>query len=225
METSNFPTGREGAEAEAPAREGKRAHTLGGDSLKLLTSVPSEAPLPHWGISSGVHHRLLQQPAWTSFQAPPTGNHLGGDGHGVDNGARLPKGRWDLKAPCPAAMPAESPSGRCPPGNPPSCQHRAPWPSTHTAPPLLREAELFCRRKTRAPRSTAGCVCSSVAFRGWKRDTGPICRRDAEKRKSSKGRDRCTGKLPCPRSVGWCSFCPAPALHRREAESPPQPGL
>lgn len=113
METSNFSTGREGAEAEAPARDGKWAHTLGGDSRKLLASVPSEAPLPHWGISSGDHHRLLQQPAWTSFQAPPTGNHLGGGGHRVDNGARLPKWRWDLKAPCPAAMPAESPSGRC----------------------------------------------------------------------------------------------------------------
>lgn len=58
---------------------------------------------------------------------------------------------------------------------------------THTAPPLLREAELFCRRKTRAPRSTAGCVCSSVAFRGWNRDTGPICRRGARRRVSEAG--------------------------------------
>lgn len=39
----------------------------------------------------------------------------------------------------------------------PSSQPRpTPAGGTHTAPPLLREAELFCRRKTRAPRSTAG---------------------------------------------------------------------
>lgn len=55
-----------------------------------------------------------------------------------------------------------------------------PIPSTYTAPPLLREVVLFCRRKTRAPRSTAGCVCSRVAFRGWNRDTGPICERAQE---------------------------------------------
>lgn len=61
---------------------------------------------------------------------------------------------------------------------------RATWSGTHTAPPLLREAELFCRRKTRAPRSTAGCVCSRVAFRGWNRDTGPICSRYKEQKNS-----------------------------------------
>lgn len=69
-------------------------------------------------------------------------------------------------------------------GGAPSSLHRTPWPGTHTAPPLLRDAELFCRRNTRAPRSTAGCVCSRVAFRGWNRDTGPICTRDTKKKSS-----------------------------------------
>jgi len=46
---------------------------------------------------------------------------------------------------------------------------------THNAPPLLSEAELFCRRNAFALLNAAGWVCSKVAFKGWKRDTGPGC--------------------------------------------------
>lgn len=46
---------------------------------------------------------------------------------------------------------------------------------THKAPPLLSEAELFWRRNALALLNAAGWVCSKVAFRGWKSDTGPGC--------------------------------------------------
>lgn len=51
---------------------------------------------------------------------------------------------------------------------------------THKAPPLLREAELFWRRKALALLKAAGWVCSRVAFKGWKRDTGPGCQAQEE---------------------------------------------
>lgn len=51
---------------------------------------------------------------------------------------------------------------------------------THNAPPLLREAELFWRRNAFALLNAAGWVCSKVAFRGWKSDTGPGCEAEGE---------------------------------------------
>lgn len=46
---------------------------------------------------------------------------------------------------------------------------------THSVPPLLSDAELFWRRNAFALLNAAGWVCSRVAFRGWKSDTGPGC--------------------------------------------------
>lgn len=47
---------------------------------------------------------------------------------------------------------------------------------THSVPPLLSDAELFWRRNAFALLNAAGWVCSRVAFRGWKSDTGPGCK-------------------------------------------------
>lgn len=46
---------------------------------------------------------------------------------------------------------------------------------THNVPPLLSEAELFWRRNAFALLNAEGWVCSKVAFKGWKSDTGPGC--------------------------------------------------
>lgn len=47
---------------------------------------------------------------------------------------------------------------------------------THSVPPLLSDAELFWRRNAFALLNAEGWVCSRVAFRGWKSDTGPGCK-------------------------------------------------
>lgn len=191
----------EEAEAEAPHRKGQCARTTGGDSgnHRLSKSVDLSAvrgtcvTFQELALESTTTDGSSSRPG-PAFRQHPRGTIWVEVGRGWTVEPVSQSGDGIRGLPVPAALPAGSPSGRW--RNQENCLLLAPWPGTHTAPPLLRDAELFCRRKTRAPRSTAGCVCSSVAFRGWNRDTGPICGRGAEKTKSSKGRDRCARKLP-----------------------------
>ena len=141
----------------------KQEHTAGGTAGTpgCLIQVPP-GPEEHLPVAIGVSVRPSTEPAlvaaWTSWTHSKATwwqwVWVGGDKtRGLPV---LDRCRKEPRAPRMDARAAGGRAGGARGALPSSHPRPEPAGGTHTAPPLLREAELFCRRKTRAPRSTAG---------------------------------------------------------------------